>query len=69
MKFLVLWHFDLTRLAPEVARAVMRIGSLGFCRTTGTGCVGAMLYRGFQSSSHGAVSKCSSSICFRRESR
>ena len=25
MKFLVLWHFDLTRLGPEVARAVMLI--------------------------------------------
>jgi hypothetical protein len=25
MKFLVLWHFDLTRLAPEVARAVMQM--------------------------------------------
>jgi muconolactone delta-isomerase len=25
MKFLVLWHFDLTRLGPEVARAVMQM--------------------------------------------
>ncbi|HTT20038.1 MAG TPA: hypothetical protein VMG82_13900 [Candidatus Sulfotelmatobacter sp.] len=25
MKFLVLWHFDLTRLRPEVARAVMQM--------------------------------------------
>jgi len=24
MKFLVLWHFDLTRLGPEVAHAVMQ---------------------------------------------
>ena len=25
MKFLVLWHFDLTRLGSEVARAVMQL--------------------------------------------
>ena len=25
MKFLVLWHFELTRLGPEVARAVMQM--------------------------------------------
>ena len=25
MKFLVLWHFDLTRLGPEVAPAVMQM--------------------------------------------
>jgi muconolactone D-isomerase len=25
MKFLVLWHFDLTRLGPEVSRAVMQM--------------------------------------------
>ncbi len=25
MKFLVLWHFDLARLGPEVARAVMQM--------------------------------------------
>jgi len=25
MKFLVLWHFDLNRLGPEVSRAVMRM--------------------------------------------
>jgi len=25
MKFLVLWHFDLTRLGPEVVRAVMQM--------------------------------------------
>jgi hypothetical protein len=25
MKFLVLWHFDLVRLGPEIARAVMQM--------------------------------------------
>jgi len=25
MKFLVLWHFDLSRLGPDVARAVMHM--------------------------------------------
>jgi hypothetical protein len=36
--------------------------------TTGTGCVGAMLYRGSQSSSSKSVSICSARISFRRES-
>ena len=42
-----------------------RIGSFGCWRMTGTGCVGAMLYRGLQSSSPETLSKCSSMICFR----
>ena len=46
-----------------------RTGSFGFWRITGTGWVGAMLYRGVQSSSPEAVSKCSSMICFRRDNR
>jgi hypothetical protein len=46
-----------------------RIGSLGFWRMTGTGWVGATLKRGDQSSCQSEVSKYSSMICFRRESR
>jgi len=44
-------------------------GSLGFWWMTGTGCVGAMLWRGLQSSSPETLSKYSSIICFLRESR
>jgi hypothetical protein len=45
-------------------------GSLGCWRMTGTGCVGAMLKRGLQSSSSEmAVSKYCSIACLRRESQ
>jgi len=43
--------------------------SFGFWRMTATGWVGAMLYRGLQSFSPEAVSKYSSTICFRHASR
>jgi hypothetical protein len=47
-----------------------RTGSLGFCRITGTGWVGAMLYRGLQSSSpRETEAKYSSISYFLRESR
>jgi DNA-binding NarL/FixJ family response regulator len=45
-----------------------RCGSLGFCRMIGTGCVGATLYRGAQSSSP-VLAKYSSTSCFLRVSR
>ena len=46
-----------------------RTGSLGFWRMTATDWVGAMLYRGLQSSSPEALAKFSSTSCFLRESR
>jgi hypothetical protein len=54
---------------PHLISESCRIGSFGCWRTTGTGWVGAMLYRGDQSSSHGALPKYSSISCFRRDSR
>jgi hypothetical protein len=29
MKFLVLWHFDIARLGPEVARAILQMPEQG----------------------------------------
>ena len=55
-------------ISPHRISERSRRGSFGCCRITGTGCVGAMLYRGFQSSCQSAVSNCSSMICFRRDS-
>src|SRR5579864_3376371 len=55
-------------IRPHFISEICRIGSLGCWRITGTCCVGAILYLGDHSSSHGAVSKYSSMICFRRES-
>jgi hypothetical protein len=52
---------------PHRISASCRTGSFGCWRITGTGWVGAMLYRGDQSSCQSAVSKCSSMICFRRD--
>ncbi len=46
-----------------------RTGSFGCWQMTGIGCVGAMLKRGFQSSSHGEVSKYSSINSFLRDNR
>ncbi len=44
-----------------------RTGSFGFWQMTATGWVGAMLYRGTQSSTPESVSKYSSTSCFRRD--
>ena len=56
-------------MSPQRTSDNSRTGSLGCWRMTGTGCVGAMLYRGFQSCSVGSVSKYSSTTCFLRDSR
>ena len=49
--------FDQDRMSPHFMIDSSRIGSYGFWRITGTGCVGAMLYRGLQSSSPETLSK------------
>ena len=56
-------------IRPHRISEIWRTGSFGCWRITGTGCVGAMLYRGDQSSSQSAVSNCSSMICFLRDKR
>jgi hypothetical protein len=56
-------------MSPQRTNDASRIGSFGCRWMIGTGCVGAMLYRGLQSSSPDALSKCSSMICFLRDSR
>jgi hypothetical protein len=56
-------------MSPQRINDNSRRGSFEFCRMTGTGWVGAMLYRGLQSSSPETLSKCSSMICFLRDSR
>ena len=56
-------------ISPQRIHDNSRMGSLGFWRITGTGWVGAMLKRGFQSFSPETLSKCSSMICFLRDSR
>jgi len=61
--------FDHEGINPHLISDNCRMGSLGFWRMTGMDWVGAMLYLGLQSSSPKAVSKCSSMICFRRDSR
>jgi hypothetical protein len=55
-------------ISPQRISENCRIGSFGFWRITGTGCVGAMLNRGLQSSSLETLEKYSPTICFRRES-
>jgi hypothetical protein len=54
-------------MSPQRISDNSRTGSFGFWRMTGIGWVGAMLYRGFQSSSPETASKYSSTICFRRD--
>src|ERR1700733_7519014 len=61
--------FDHDGINPQRISDNRRTGSFGCWRMTGTGCVGAMLKRGAQSSSPETLSKYSSTICFRRESR
>ena len=56
-------------MSPQRTNDSSRMGSFGFWRMTGIGWVGAMLYRGVHSSSLETLSKCSSIICFRRDSR
>src|SRR5579864_9831142 len=56
-------------ISPHFTNEIWLTRSFGCWRITGTRWVGAMLYRWSQSSSHGAVSKYSSMICFRLESR
>jgi hypothetical protein len=56
-------------ISPQRISDNCRTGSFGCWRITGMGWVGAMLYRGLQSSSPKTLSKCSSIICFRRDSR
>jgi hypothetical protein len=60
--------FDHEGMSPHRISDSSRTGSFEFWRITGTGWVGAMLYRGLQSSSPETLSKCSSMICFRRDS-
>jgi hypothetical protein len=38
-------------ISPHLIKDISRLGSVGFCRITGTGWVGAMLYRGVHSGS------------------
>jgi len=61
--------FDHEGINPQRICDRFLVGSTGFCRITSTGCVGATLYRGVQSSSSEIASKCSSMICFLRDSR
>ena len=56
-------------MSPHRINDISRLGSLGFWRMTAIGWVGAMLYRGVQSSSPETLSKYSSTTCFLRESR
>ncbi len=56
-------------ISPHRIKDSTRFGSFGCWRMTGTDCVGAMLYRGSQSSSKGVASNCSAMICLRRDSR
>src|ERR1700693_963122 len=51
-------------MSPHLIWDNSRVGSFGCWRITGIGWVGAMLYRGLQSSSPETLSKCSSMICF-----
>ena len=61
--------FDHEGISPHRICERCLVGSVGFCRITGTGCVGATLYRGIQSSASEIASKCSAIICLRLESR
>ena len=56
-------------ISPQRISDNSRRGSFGFWRMTGTGWVGAMLYRGVHSGSSDAVSKYSSTSCFLRDNR
>ena len=57
-------------ISPQRSSDSERVFFFGSSRTTGTGCEGAMLYRGsHSSSSSGKASKYSARICFRRERR
>jgi hypothetical protein len=60
--------FDQAGMSPHFINERSRRGSFRCCRITGICWVGAILNRGFQSSSHGALPKYSSMTCFRRES-
>ena len=52
-------------MSPQRISDNSRMGSFGCWRVTGTGWVGATLYRGFQSGSSEPQSKYSSTTCFR----
>jgi hypothetical protein len=54
---------------PQRIKDNSRRGSFGFCRITGIGWVGAMLYRGVQSDSSEEQSKYSSTSCFLLDNR
>jgi hypothetical protein len=56
-------------MSPHLINDDSRTGSLGLWRMTGTGWVGAMLYRGLQSSSLETASKYSSTTCFLFDNR
>ena len=58
-----------SELDPNASRKVGGLGSLDAGVRRGTGWVGALLYRGFQSSCQSAASKYSSMICFLRDNR
>src|ERR1700722_16825314 len=60
--------FDHEGMRPQRTSEKSRRGSLGCCLTIGTGLVGAMLERGYQSSSP-VASKWSATNCLRRERR
>src|SRR5262249_55408749 len=61
--------FDHEGISPHRICERCLVGSVGFCRITGTCCVGATLYRGIQSSASEIASKCSAMICFRLDCR
>jgi hypothetical protein len=54
-------------ISPHRINDISRWGCVGFWRMTGTGWVGAMLYRGVHSGSSDTVSKYSSTSCFLRD--